>query len=295
MIIKGNGLKDKNIPITEINLGDVLNFLTYLFHDKKLKPSTVAHYRSALTAPLRLQFNIDLHDPAVSVLIKGMFVQRPNDPRSAPSWSLNKVLALLDELTGYLPMEKLLQKTAFLLLLATGWRISELHACVRDTTFCFVNRASRLMLRPHSSFLAKNESLETRWEHKEIAPLLLQDGTTSNLCPVSTLQDYLRRTSRVKNGCLFIHPSTQKPLSIGQLSTAICRLIREAEPTAKVTVQDVRKYAASQALAETMQSSEVVKAVNWRSAQTFWKFYMSPVEPLITPAVLPRTAALSTA
>ena len=224
-----------------------------------------------------------------------MLVQRPNAPAAAPSWSLNRVLAYLDDMTGYLPIEKVLQKAAFLILLATGWRISELHACVRNTKFCFIDGASKLMIRPHSSFLAKNESPETRWPHKAIAPLLLPDGSHSNLCPVRSLQDYLRRTSRVKQGCIFLHPSTQKPLSISQLSTAICRLIRAAEPTAKVTVQDIRKYAASQALAETMQPSEVVKAVNWRSSQTFWKFYMSPVEPLITPAVLPRTAELSTA
>ena len=288
-------LRDKNILITEINLSNVLDFFTHLFHDKKLRPGTIAHYRSALTAPLRLQYNIDLHDQAVSVLLKGMLVQRPNAPAAAPSWSLNRVLAYLDDMTGYLPIEKVLQKAAFLILLATGWRISELHACVRNTTFCFIDGASKLMIRPHSSFLAKNESPETRWPHKAIAPLLLPDGSPSNLCPVRSLQDYLRRTSRVKQGCIFIHPSTQKPLSISQLSTAICRLIRAAEPTAKVTVQDIRKYAASQALAETMQPSEVVKAVNWRSPQTFWKFYMSPVEPLVTPAVLPRTAELSTA
>ena len=135
------------------------------------------------------------------------------------------------------------------------------------TQFCFVNELQGRcsLLRQYSLFLA-NESLETRWEHKEIAPFQLQDDTASNVCLVCTSHNCLLRTSVVnftcKDGCLFIHPSTQKLLAINQLSTAMCRLIREAEPKPTDSVQDVRKCAASQALAETMQSPEVLKAVN---------------------------------
>ena len=56
-----------------------------------------------------------------------MAIQRPNFPFSAPAWSLNKVLSYLDDLSVPLSDIMLLRKTAFLLLLATGWRISEQH------------------------------------------------------------------------------------------------------------------------------------------------------------------------
>ena len=190
-------------------------------------------------------------------------------------------------------VEQLLQNSAFLLLLATGWRISELQACVRDKEFCFINSSSTLLIRPHSSFLAKNESQERRWQHKSINSLQLTDGSPSHLCPVRSLQEYLRRTSRVKEGPLYIHPLTQKPMSIYQLSTTICKLIQTAEPSVKATVHDVRKYASSQSLLETMQISEVVEAVNWKSPHTFWKYYMFPTKPLVRAAILPGSAGSS--
>ena len=266
----------------------MLDFFSYLFFDKKLRPSTIAHYRSALTVPLRLKFKIDLHDLAVSHLIRAMYIQRPNVPASAPAWSLNKVLQLLDSWPDKVPLEGLLQKTAFLLLLATGWRISELHACVRMPEFCAISKEFTLTLRPHPSFLAKNECPRKRWSHKTILALRLSNGTTSKLCPVTSLTHYLGKTARITAGSLFIHPSTQKPLTKHQLSTHICKLILNADPETRVKVHDIRKYAASCSLAETMDVAGMVNALQWKSPQTFYKFYMSPTIPLTLPVTLPR-------
>ena len=280
-------LRERGIPSNAITLTCVLDFLTHLFYDKKLQPNTIAHYRSALTVPLRLQYNVDLNDPAVATLLKAMSLQRPRVPVAAPAWCLNKVLSYIDSLPKRLKMESLLQKSAFLLLLATGWRISELHACVRDTAFCHISENSTLLIRPHPSFLAKNESTEKRWQHESIKPLLLHDGSPSNLCPVLTLQKYLNATSSNKTGCLFLHHETGKPLTIKQLSISICRIIQQADPSTKAKVHDVRKYAASCSLAETMQTSNMINALRWRSPHTFWKYYMYSTPPLSVAAVLP--------
>jgi len=122
-------LKERNIPPNELSFCNVLNFFTYLFYEKNLKAASVAHYRSALSVPLLVRFNMDLKVPEVSFLLRSMAIKRPNVPFSAPARSLNKVLSYLDNLT--LPLSDMLfRKTAFLLLLATGWRISELHVCV---------------------------------------------------------------------------------------------------------------------------------------------------------------------
>ena len=42
-----------------------------------------------------------------------MYIQRPNIPVTAPTWSLNKVLMELDELEGNLSLELSLQKEGF--------------------------------------------------------------------------------------------------------------------------------------------------------------------------------------
>ena len=198
------------------------------------------------------------------------------------------MLLFLDNWPDQLPLDRLLQKTAFLLKLATGWRISELHACVRSREFCSISIHHTLSLRPHPSFLAKNECTKNRWSHNTVLPLHLPDGTRSKLCPVAALAEYLNKTSRITTGSLFIHPSTQKPLTKSQLSTYICKLILNAEPRKSVKVHDIRKYAASCSLAQSMNVSGMVHSLRWKSPHTFFKFYMSPTAPLTVEATLPR-------
>ena len=279
---------------SEVNNENIFKFFTHLFYDRKVQPTTAVRYRTAISKPLKELFNIIIsNNDDIQTLFQGMNQKRPKTAIPAPLWSLNKVLVSIDDRTGHLTLQDILQKTAFLLLLATAWRISELQACVRDKEFCFINTNNTLLIRPHNAFLAKNESPETRWQHKSIPALQLPDGTPSHLCPVRSLQEYLRRTSRVKTGPLFLHPATQKPMSVYQLSTTVCKLIHMADPSVKATIHDVRKYAASQSLLETMKVSEVIEAVNWKSPHTFWKHYMFPAQPLIRQAVLPGVASSS--
>ena len=285
-------LTERKISPTQLSLANVLDFFTYLFTKKNLKPNTVAHYRSALAVPLQLEFQLNLHDPAVSHLIKAMQIERPNTPAKSPAWSLNKVLQHIDSWPTKVPLDCLLQKTAFLLLLATGWRISELHACVRATDFCAISRDLTLSLRPHPSFLAKNECPQKRWSHKQIEALRLPDGSISKLCPVTTLTEYLNRTSRVTKGNLLLNPSNQKSLTKQQLSNQIRKLILKAEPDAPGKAHDIRKYAASCSLAETMDVSGMVNALQWKSPKTFYKFYLSPTAPLTVPVTLPNAQGL---
>ena len=166
-------LSERNISPKDLTLSHVLDFFSFLFYEKKLKPTTVAHYRSAITVPLQLGFHINLHDTAVSHLLRAMSIKRPNAPATAPKWCLDKMLKFLDSWPTQLPLDRLLQKTAFLLLLATGWRISELHACVRSPKYCSISIHNTLSLRPHPSFLAKKECTTNRWTHNTVLPLLL--------------------------------------------------------------------------------------------------------------------------
>ena len=67
----------KGIAFNDIEKSVALSFLSHLFIVKKLKPSTVSHYRSALSRPLKEYFNIDLTCNTVHNLLKGMKVKRP--------------------------------------------------------------------------------------------------------------------------------------------------------------------------------------------------------------------------
>ena len=214
---------------------------------------------------------------------------RPNMPSQDPQWNLNKVLRFLDEVMPYpLSNVHLLRKTAFLLLLASGMRISELHACLRTRSSCRFTEDNFLHLSHHPLFLAKNESPTKRWKYKVIKPLFSQDGSPNKLCPVSSLKEYLNRSPSIKTGRLFRSADGTKELSKNQLSTEICKLIIQADPGTKARVHDVRSYASSTALASTMITpSELAEAIGWSSPQTFFKFYRKAIDPLTREISLP--------
>ena len=281
-------LENKNISPRRVSITSVIKFLTYLFN-KGLKPSTVSHYKTALTKPLLKVFDIDIKIPDIRDLIRGMQVKRPNQPAEEPQWNLNKVLKYIDEdLPDELSDEDLLRKTAFLLLLATGMRISELKACVRSNDFCQFTQSS-LRIRSHPNFVAKNEPLDKRWSFRVVKSLNLPNGDASKLCPVSTLRSYLSRTSRVKDGPLFLSVCKEaKALSVHQLSMEVCRIILKADPQTKAKVHDIRKYASSCALAHTMLTpTELSETIGWSGPATFFRYYRTAIEPLTRQVSLP--------
>ena len=281
-----NYVQSKNIEFKDINKSVVLNFLSHLFHVKKLKPSTISHYRSALSRPLLEYFKEDLNCSTIQLLIRGMRIRRPNEPSPKPQWSLNKVLTLLEGIVN--PSETIsLRKTAFLILLATGWRISEAHACVREGQYTSFNERGSLLIKPHSSFLAKN-GLRQRIVQKEIEILKDSCGQVSNLCPVAAIKQYLTMTDKHKSGCLFINPKNGRAMTLSQLRYHICSLITEADPDTRARVHDIRKYAASLTLQQDMLVGDLIQDFNWSSPATFYKFYFMQTEhpgrPVKTPA-----------
>ena len=236
-------VQSKGIHFENINKSIVIRFLSHLFHVKKLKPSTIALYRSALSRPLSEYFNQDLNCPRISCLLRGMRIRRPHEPSPKPQWSLKKVLTLLDIAVN--PSEtNSLRKTAFLLLLATGWRISEIHACVREEEYSSFNERGSLLIKPHSSFLAKN-GLRKRIEQREIRTLIGSDGHVSKICPVLAMKQYLQKTNKHKTGCLFLNPRNGRAITLSQLRYHICSLITDGDPDTRAKVHDIRKYAAS--------------------------------------------------
>ena len=105
---------------------------------------------------------------------------------------------------------------------------------------------------------------------------------------MTTLKEYLQLSPNRKTGDLLLTPGNHgKKLTIHQLSTHICQLIFQADNTTHSNVHDIRKYATSCALAETMLVGDLVSAINWSSPAIFYKFYLTHTEPLTRPVSLP--------
>ena len=283
-------IKSQNTTLDEVRSVTVINFLTYLFHRKSLKPSTIAHYRSALAVPLQLHCGIDLRVTEVNQLLRGMNLLRPKSTVTAPGWKLSTVLDFLDKESELHSEIMKMRKAAFLILLATGWRVSELQACVRDTELCRFTENGTLLIRPHPAFLAKNE-LRKRMTFREIKELRSDNGDISKICPVKALKEYLQTTINKPTGKLFLSPTNHdRPLTVQQLSSHISALIRLAEPGSKAKVHEVRKYAASYSFAETMIVGDLVSALEWSGPAVFYKHYFTQTETLSRPVRLPTNS-----
>ena len=134
-----------------------------------------------------------------------------------------------------------------------------------------------LLLRPHPSFLAKNE-LKKRFDTREIPTLRGLDGQTSQICPVSAIKRYLEITKESKVRSLFLNPKNRKAISLSLLRHHICSLITEADPDTRAKVHDIRKYAASLTLQQDMLVGDLIKDFNWSTPAMFYKFYFMQTE-----------------
>ena len=121
-------LKDEDI--LEITKSVVLDFLDHVFKSTKFSPKTIQVYKGALALPLKIGFDIDTGDEEFSLLIRSFFIARPPIKRLPPKWSLNTVLSYISNSDDD-SEEFLLQKTLFLVALATGNRASDISAMVR--------------------------------------------------------------------------------------------------------------------------------------------------------------------
>ena len=138
----------------------VADFLMYLFEDRKLQPSTIDGYRSAIADKLgNLTLNIS-KDENLTRLLDSFHRDRPKGRRGIPSWNLSLVLHQLTK-APFEPIKEaslkyLTFKTVFLLALGSGKHRSEIHAW-QHKNIRHQSDWSKVSLYPSPSFLSKNQ------------------------------------------------------------------------------------------------------------------------------------------
>ena len=105
------------------------DFLIFLFEEKKLLPSSIKGYRSAIASTLKHFTSVDFSShPVLSDVIRSMNLEKPAVSRVIPHWDLALVLDSLKK-SPFEPMSScslkcLTKKTVFLIALASGRRRS---------------------------------------------------------------------------------------------------------------------------------------------------------------------------
>ena len=267
----------------EVKAESILSFLRSMFHERGLATNTLWSYKAALKLPMLLGFGIDLNGDPFDLLLKAFALKRPVRPSSVPTWSLNNVLELLSSEKYRDPKELKIftAKVMFLISLALGSRVSELCALRRGNFVKFLP-SGELELTPDPKFLAKNEDPLERRLPRRISPL---EGNNS-LCPVATLRDYLRVTTRHESPSLFIHPNGKDRWTPTEARKVLCKLIREANPNSWPKSHDIRKMASSYAFFGAMNFQSISSFTGWSSVGVFVRHYLNAIEDLRQPCVV---------
>ena len=180
----------------------VADFLMYLFEERKLQPSTIDGYRSAIADKLGNSILNISKDENLTRLLDSFHRDRPKGRSGIPSWNLSLVLHQLTK-APFEPIKEaslkhLTFKTVFLLALGSGKRRSEIHAWQRKN-IRHQSDWSKVSLYPSPSFLSKNQLAKEGPD--SVAPVdipALAPTLDRSLCPVRALRYYLDRTSDIR-------------------------------------------------------------------------------------------------
>jgi integrase len=228
-------------------------------------------------------------------LISSFYLERPRDRKPFPSWDLSLVLARLLR-APFEPLQSaepkyLSWKVAFLLALATAKRRSELRAFSKS--ILRTENWSSVTLKPLVNFVAKTEvpgRPETRLQDVTIpalGPYLGPDlDTDAKNCPVRAIKIYLSRTQakRENRQEFFIpyKPGCKTSISPPTISSWIKKTVlfayQDASPDEAANLQvrahDLRAMATSWNLHSSVRLTDILKAAQWRSHNTFTSFYL---------------------
>ena len=280
-------------------VNSVADFLMYLFEERKLQPSTIDGYRSAIADTLgNSTLNIS-KDENLTRLLDSFHRDRPKGRRGIPSWNLSLVLHQLTK-APFEPIKEaslkhLTFKTVFLLALGSGKHRSEIHAW-QSKNIRHQSDWSKVSLYPSPSFLSKNQLAKEGPD--SVAPVVIPAlaptldrflKSDRSLCPVRALRYYLDRTSDLRQNKELVFVSFKKgfdkDISPATISSWIKQTVvlcyelsdQEAHTLHQVKAHNVRAFAASKAFQLGVSLEQILSACHWKSHNTFTRFYLKDV------------------
>ena len=209
----------------------------YPFEDRKLQPSTIDGYKSAIADKLgNLPFSIS-REENLTHLLDSFHRDRLKGRRGIPSWNLSLVLHQLTK-TPFEPINEaslkhLTFKTVFLLALGSGKHRSEIHAW-QNKNIRHQSDWSKVSLYPSPSFISKNQLAKDGPD--SVAPVVIPALATTldrslksdrSLYPVRALRYYLDRTSDIRQNKELVFVSFKKGFDKGISPATISSWIKQ--------------------------------------------------------------------
>ena len=291
--------EEHKVDFRSPSIKQISDFLLYLFQEKRLQPSTIDGYRTAISDKIgNGRVNIG-KDENLTRLLDSFHRDKPKGRRGVPSWNLSLVLHHLTK-PPFEPLRKaslkhLTFKTVFLLALGSGKRRSEIHAWVHRN-IRHQEDWSNVSLYPSPSFISKNHLA------KEgpgcVAPVIIpalaptldkslkEDRT---LCPVRSLCYYLDKTKDLRSDKELVFISFRKSFKKDIVPATVSSWIKQtiglcyqlsdeqSQNLHQVRAHDVRAFAASKAFQGGVPLDQILSACHWKSHNTFTQFYLKDV------------------
>ena len=174
-------------------------------------------------------------------------------------------------------------KTAFLLMMATAKRVSEIHALAMDTEHLrFDKTDGSVSLRIQTGFLAKNQ---LPWKsHSTIfipnlAKTLNRENDNRLLCPVRALKCYMDKTKAIRKNRTRLSIPINGDITKGSIARWIAFTIKTAYRKVtmsflKIKAHELRSLSTSWAYFNSIPIEEVIRAAVWSNQTTFVRFYL---------------------
>ena len=291
--------EEHKVDFRSPSIKQITDFLLYLFQEKRLQPSTIDGYRTAISDKIgNGRVNIG-KDENLTRLLDSFHRDKPKGRRGVPSWNLSLVLHQLTK-PPFEPLRKaslkhLTFKTVFLLALGSGKRRSEIHAWVHRN-IRHQEDWSNVSLYPSPSFISKNHlakegpSCVAPVIIPALAPTLdksLKEDRT--LCPVRSLRYYLDKTKDLRSDKELVFVSFRKSFKKDIVPATVSSWIKQtiglcyqlsdeqSQNLHQVRAHDVRAFAASKAFQGGVPLDQILSACHWKSHNTFTQFYLKDV------------------
>ena len=267
---------ERDIDPVSGDITGVINFLADLFY-KGYQHRSICAYRSAISS---VHEKVDGHQvgshPMVSRLLKGVFHERPPQPRYSTTWNVQSVTDHIETLEDnpQLGVPELTMKLTMLLALTRPSRSTDLTNL--DIRFRHYSPEG-VTFQPMK--LAKQSR-----EKKPIKEFFFPRFTQKpKLCPVRALEEYERRTANRRS------PS-ESQLLIAMIrpykavsSSTVARWLKAMLANSGIDVSifkahSVRGAATSAAANAGITTNDILNAADWSSQSIFHKFYYRPVQ-----------------
>ena len=258
------------------NLNQIVNYLSSLY-DKGLQYSTIGCHRSAISAYHEYIDGKPVgQHPKVCAILKGVFNQRPPQPRYVFIWDVQTVLNHIKSEWGCVEAlsDKLLTlKLVMLLALTSASRSSAIH-----------HLDIRYKVKYNEKYVFKFHKLHKSWRYGKPSPDVefYKFSDDKDLCVVTTIDEYINRTEKWRGEnktqllLSFIEPHEEVS------SSTVSRWIKETLKLSGIDINtfkghSTRSASSSKAGSAGLSVSDILNRGSWSQESTWQRFYNKPI------------------